>query len=66
MEKTWYGWVNNSQHNVPGWTISLQKLSQWMKDQDTALEVQTEIMLQLESWTNNDPHQTSNKTFSEN
>jgi len=37
-----------------------------MKDQGTALEVRTEIMLQLESWTNDNPQQTSKETFSEN
>jgi len=48
------------------WTISIQKLSHWMKDQGIALEVQMEITLQLERWINNDTQQTDNQSFTEN
>jgi len=39
------------------WSLSMPKLSQWMKDQGTATKVQTAIMSQLESWVCKEPLQ---------
>jgi len=41
------------------WTLSVQKLSCWMRGQGTALEVQTTILLQLERWVKEEPAQAS-------
>jgi len=38
------------------WTLSIQKLSWWMKDQGTALEVWMAILLQLERWVKKNYH----------
>jgi len=49
------------------WTLSIQKLSQWMKDQGTALEIWMAILLQLERWAKDKPPQASkDKLFLEN
>jgi len=49
------------------WNLSIQKLSQWLKDQGTALEIQNEIIMsQLEWWVNNDtPPANTEETFAE-
>jgi len=37
------------------WKLSIQKLSRWMKDQGTAPEIHSEILSQLERWTQDEP-----------
>jgi len=42
----------------------MQKLSQWMKDQGTALEVQMEILSQLEQWVQDEtPPENTEESF---